>query len=249
MTECAARFRGLGVPAQAIEVSGNLKLSAGKPPRPEAADDEARGETIVFGSIHPDEVPRLMPAIRRVLAARAGARAVLVPRHPAKFTEASVRAMCGADAVFVSDLGALSSAPRLAWVNAIGVLNDLYARSRIGVVCGTFNGVGGHDLAEPFQMGALAVYGPGIGRQGAIHAALVAARCSVQVAGPVELGETLVTLLADPEGLRTRIAAFGEAVAAAQTGLDSVAAAILDAASGEPAPGAAGRMRRSQPVD
>jgi 3-deoxy-D-manno-octulosonic-acid transferase len=231
--ETAVRqFLALGVPDAAIGLAGNLKLARDDERSSERPLDDQREAMVTFGNIHPDEVARLMPAIRQILASRSEARIVLVPRHPAKFTAASVRALCGSDVVFATALAAVPASARLVWVNAIGVLSSLYRRSLIGVVCGTFNAVGGHDLAEPLQMGALAVYGPNIGRQQALHVALVAAGCSVQVAGPEELGDLVVRFLANPGSIDVRRAGFGGAVAAAQIALETVAGAVLDAASG-----------------
>jgi 3-deoxy-D-manno-octulosonic-acid transferase len=231
--EAAERFRLLGVPGEAVEVVGSLKLAPGPSSQGEL-DQGSRGETVTFGSIHADEVAQLAPVFRSLLEARPAARIFLAPRHPDRFTAESVRALCGPDVAFAASLNAIPSTGRLVWVNAMGMLDALYGRSRLGVVCGTFNEVGGHDLAEPFHMGAVAIYGPNVTRQRALHATLAKAGCAVQVAGPEALSATILEYLCDGSLARARLEAFARAVAVAEENLDRVASEVREAAGIHP---------------
>ena len=81
----AERFRALGSPR--VAASGNLKADAGPPPAPEdvlAASRLAIGERPVWtaASIHPAEDALVADAALRLKAARPGALAIVVPRHP-----------------------------------------------------------------------------------------------------------------------------------------------------------------------
>jgi 3-deoxy-D-manno-octulosonic-acid transferase len=88
----AQRFRVLGVPAERLQVTGNIKSDLQVP-------DSARGQAaawrqrigprpvLVAGSTHPGEDEALLAAWPQVLQAHPRALLVLVPRHPQRFDE------------------------------------------------------------------------------------------------------------------------------------------------------------------
>ncbi|WP_374621027.1 3-deoxy-D-manno-octulosonic acid transferase [Devosia sp.] len=218
-----SRYRALGVPAERLRISGNLKLAptgAVLPPR------VAGTPAVVFGNIHAAELRPLGPAVRALRRLHPGVRVTLVPRYPGKLDAATLAAAFGSDLSVVTDAAAAASVP-LAWVDRMGVLASLYAEASIGVVCGTFAPIGGHDLAEPLQMGTVSLYGPHVERQAALHAALGAAGCARQVPDADALPAAIGALLDRPEEGETMLRRFRALSEAAAAGLAGIAADLV----------------------
>jgi 3-deoxy-D-manno-octulosonic-acid transferase len=188
----AGRYAELGVPRERLTVVGNLKLAGiGMP-----ASAEVARCWVTFGNIHEAELEGLAPAIREISRQ---APVLLVPRYPGKIRPEQLRERLGADLHVVDDLPEAASAGRMVWVDRMGVLAEAYRRSVVGVVCGTFADIGGHDLSEPLQQGAAAVYGPDVARQRALDVALRAAGAATPVAAAGQLPMVVARLLAEPE--------------------------------------------------
>ena len=187
----AERYRALGVAPERIAVVGNLKLAG----IGAATEDSAERGWVTFGNIHRAELEVLAPAIREIARQ---APVLLVPRYPGKIRPEQLRELLGADLDVVDDLPE-AGAGRIVWVDRMGVLAEAYRRSLVGVVCGTFADIGGHDLSEPLQQGAAAVYGPDVTRQHALDAALRAAGAATPVGSGGQLPMVVARLLAEPE--------------------------------------------------
>lgn len=190
--ETLARYRELGVSADRLELAGNLKLA----PLTNLPPPDRTRPTITFGNIHADELDALAPAIAELRARRPTHRIVLVPRYPGRIAPAELQRRFGPDLAVVEDL-ASTDAP-LVWLDRMGALAGAYARSELGIVCGTFAPIGGHDLSEPLQLGAASLYGPHVERQRALDRALQDMRGAVQVASAAELPDAVLHLLDHP---------------------------------------------------
>jgi 3-deoxy-D-manno-octulosonic-acid transferase len=205
-----ARYRELGVPADRLELGGNLKLAPlGNLPPP----DRTR-PTITFGNIHADELDALAPAIAELHRLRPARRIVLVPRYPGRIPVAELHRRFGANLAVVDDLAATDAT--LVWLDRMGALADAYARSELGIVCGTFVPIGGHDLSEPLQLGAASLYGPHVERQRALEQSLQEMQSAVQVASAAELPDAVLHLLDHPaerDAMVTRYRALSDAAA------------------------------------
>ena len=186
------RYRDLGVRDTRLELGGNLKLAPlGNVPPP----DRSR-PTITFGNIHADELDTLTPAILELRTRRPARRIVLVPRYPGRIPPAELHRRFGADLAIVESLAATEAA--LVWLDSMGTLADAYARSEIGIVCGTFSPIGGHDLSEPLQLGAASLYGPHVERQRALDQSLKVMQGAIQVGSAADLPAAILSLLDDP---------------------------------------------------
>ena len=187
-----ARYRELGVPADGLELAGNLKLAPlGHLPAP----DRTR-PTVTFGNIHADELDVLAPAIIELHQRRPARRILIVPRYPGRIPVADLQRRFGPDLAVVEDLAA-TDAP-LVWLDRMGALAGAYAQSEVGIVCGTFAPIGGHDLSEPLQLGAASLYGPHVERQRALDLALKGMQGAVQVVSAAELPAAVLDLLDRP---------------------------------------------------
>jgi 3-deoxy-D-manno-octulosonic-acid transferase len=153
---------------------------------------------------------------------------VLVPRYPGRVPVAELRRRFGPGLEVVEDLGATDAS--LVWLDRMGALADAYARSELGVVCGTFAPIGGHDLSEPLQLGAASLYGPHVERQRAMHAVLQPAG-AVQVRSAAELADAVLALLDDPARREAMVAGFQRLSADAGGKLRDIAQLLLELTS------------------
>lgn len=220
----AGRYADLGVPCERITVTGNLKLV---PTRASAAAAKASPSLIAFGNVHRDELPALAPAIAALRAARPELRIVLVPRYPGRIPGEVLSSSLGAQLSIVDHIGDLPEAGPLVWLDEMGTLAGVYAEATIGVVCGTFAAIGGHDLSEPLHAGAASVYGPDVSRQLPMHEALATLGCATQVGDAAALPEAVISLLDDAPRREGMIAAFQQVSAAAERQLDALVADLL----------------------
>ena len=94
-------------------------------------------------------------------------------------------------------------------------------------MCGTFAGIGGHDLSEPLHAGAVSVYGPDVARQLPMHDALATIDCVVQVSTASELAPALVRLIDDASRRQRMVEAFRAVSVAAEVRLHAVVDDLL----------------------
>ncbi len=220
----AARYAELGVPRERVEVVGNLKLVPLQRAMPTGKDTPP---LIAFGNIHRDEIEALAPAIAALRLRRPDAKLVLVPRYPGKTPGEVLSASFGAELAIVDNEAAIAEAGGLVWLDQMGTLSKVYGRASIGVVCGTFSPIGGHDLSEPLHLGAASVYGPFVERQKPLHAALSAIGCAVQVRGADELPQVVLELLEDDARRQRMVEAFRGVAEQAAERLDTLASSLV----------------------
>ncbi len=196
------------VPRSRIVVDGNLKLDS----TPAALSDTRRAELrrafgidpshfcFVFGSVHPEELDAIADPIRRLLASHTGIQVVIAPRHPEKFTRDILdKYFPGMSATWSESDEHSRDFALIVWVNRLGVLRDLYQIAQAAFVGGTFCDVGGHNLAEPAQLGVPALYGPNVRAQVPLHEMLQAYGAARQVRTPDELYQAMAALVEDPQ--------------------------------------------------
>lgn len=220
----AARYADLGVPRDRIDVLGNLKLV---PLRSAGAITKDTPPLIAFGNVHRDEIDELAPAIAELRARRPDAKLVLVPRYPGKTPGEVLSARFGAELAIIDSEAAIAEAGGLVWLDEMGTLTKVYSRATIGVVCGTFSPIGGHDLSEPLHLGAASIYGPHVERQQPLHEALSALGCAVQVGTAGELPAVVLGLLDDIERRQQMVEAFHGVADKAAERLDALAASLI----------------------
>lgn len=160
----AAHLQALGVPAQQIRVSGNLKFDVSAPPqRHDVPALWAAGErdALVAGSTHAGDEDLLLDLWPDLQAAHPRALLVLVPRHPQRFDAVAQRlAHSGLRWVRQSSGQSVDASTQVLLVDAMGQLMHWYALARVCLVGGTFAPVGGHNPLEPLSLGQPIVFGP-----------------------------------------------------------------------------------------
>jgi 3-deoxy-D-manno-octulosonic-acid transferase len=145
---------GKFVPIDKIFITGNLKLS--KKGNLESTDRVRKEKSIVIACTHPDEEIELFFALKELL--QKGWKLYVAPRHPERF-----------DPVYFALKALYPSIERLStggesncvFVDQMGVLDHLYAKSLFCVMGGSYSSKqGGHDIFEPILNGAYTIFGP-----------------------------------------------------------------------------------------
>jgi 3-deoxy-D-manno-octulosonic-acid transferase len=175
--EYAARLRDLGVDAQKIEVSGNLKYDA----LDTALDPDARAglraklgiapdaPVLVGGSTHPTEETALLAAYKQLRGGQhPELRLILAPRHPerAAAVESEITS-AGFPCLRLSTLrasntqdSALGTQHSVLLVDTVGELKGMYKAADVAFVGGSLIPHGGQNVMEPCGLGVPVVHGP-----------------------------------------------------------------------------------------
>lgn len=220
----AQRYRQLDIFTDRVEVLGNLKL-AGASLFEEA--EEGERPWVTFGNVHQSELATLGPAVREIART---APVMLLPRYPGKIAPEVLRRHFGDGLQIVDHLSPARGPGQVVWVDKMGVLANAYRRSTVGVVCGTFARIGGHDLSEPLQQGAMSVYGPHVDRQSALDQSLRQVDAVTPVARAAELPPAVAALMADPRERTARRERFTALVHETETQLERLAGELREVA-------------------
>jgi len=164
------RFRDLGVPAERIHVTGNMKFD-NIPIKQDALRDDAFVHLlgcadgipiIVAGSTHPGEERALARIHASLRADGIPFRLVVAPRHPARAdTVAADIRREGGDVVRRSRMGP-EDGPRegqIVLLDTVGELERVYARADGVFVGGSLVRHGGQNMMEPASLGKPVVVG------------------------------------------------------------------------------------------
>jgi 3-deoxy-D-manno-octulosonic-acid transferase len=206
----------LGVPSARLRVTGSLKLLGASPV---AYDPEISRHALTFGSCHSAEFDIIVEAVAALRARDPGRDIFLVPRHPHRAKGLHEKLLLrGIDAGYTDDWRRETSTPeRVLVVAQFGVLRTLYCQSAAAVVCGSLvEGLGGHNLLEPYQCGAVGLYGTGIHAQADLDRFLQGCGISMQIHDVPSLLETLDALLRDPPRQARIIDDFNRCIKAQQ---------------------------------
>jgi 3-deoxy-D-manno-octulosonic-acid transferase len=232
--EHAERFRSLGVPAERVSVTGNMKYDLTRAPETAERRAELRRAlgyseddvVIIGGSLHEREDEALLDAFAAARAANERCALIIVPRYPADAAVVERHAAArGHRTVLKSarDAGR-ASAPGgdgVLIVDTLGELGALYAASDVAFVGGSLfhraANKGGHNLMEPAILAVPVLFGPYNFSFKETVDDLLAADAGVVVRDARELGESLARLVAD-RALRLELGARAQRVVRAGQG-------------------------------
>jgi len=219
----AERFLALGVAADRVEVTGDLKLEPpAEPPGlaqelAQLFDGLAERNLAVFvaGSTHAGEEDSLLGVLRNLEKRDARAVLVLAPRHPERFDEVeqALRAF-GRDSirrtqltVDVGDRGKVVE--RLAQgavllLDSVGELPGVYARAAIAFVGGSLVPRGGHNVLEPVFVGTPVLFGPHVTSAREAAKLVCSIGAGTEVADAEALAREVIAALEEPLGTARR---------------------------------------------
>jgi len=154
----------LGVPAERIAVTGNLKYESPEPERRPALEEGitrlAAGRPVLLaGSTMAGEEEQVLDAFAHL---GGGARALLLlaPRHPERWDEVdrllTARGLARVRRSHLEDGGE----PAVLLLDSLGELAGLYALAAAAFVGGTLVSTGGHNPLEPARFGVPTAVGP-----------------------------------------------------------------------------------------
>ena len=221
----ASRFVRLGVPADRVKVTGNIKFDL---PVPEAAGEPVRrrlgasSETPVFvaGSTARAEAGPVARAFAALRQEAPRALLVIAPRHPEDVAPTRrlleragwrVRSWSDFDASSRpgTPAGASGSDPGsdpafdAVVVDAMGVLPAIYACATVAFVGGSLVTRGGQNLLEPAAAGVPVLFGPHVDTVRFAAEALLASGGGFQVADAAALGDEVRRLVRDGTARQT----------------------------------------------
>jgi len=196
--EDADRFRELGVPAEKIRVTGNIKYDIPLPHRP-TAEPSSEGLVLTLGSTREGEEEVLLPVLQSLRQRYPSLQIIWAPRHVERcFDIAKLLSSAGVKAIRKSTLEGerLPARGDVIW-DTMGDLLDAYAAATLVVVGGSYVSKGGQNPLEPAALKRAIVFGPSMENFKGIADDLVKEGGARQV--PLhELQQTLDRLLQDP---------------------------------------------------
>jgi 3-deoxy-D-manno-octulosonic-acid transferase len=161
------RLMQLGVPAEHVQITGNLKFDIEVASEISEAGKHFRDATLqqrpvwIAGSTHEGEEQQILAAHQLLLKAIPDALLIIAPRHPQRFPQV-VSLLRAANVSFVtrSSSAMLSSGHTVLLLDTLGELTQFYATSDIAFVGGSLVPVGGHNLLEPAALSLPVLTGP-----------------------------------------------------------------------------------------
>ena len=162
----AARYRKLGAPEAAIQVTGNIKYDL---PLPDGVLEQGRRWRTSWGkrpvwiaaSTHPEEEEIIRQAHRALRVEFPRALLLWAPRHPERFAAVAADAVrAGFSVASRRSEGLPLDETDIFVVDTLGELMSFYAAADIAFVGGSLQDVGGHNVLEPAALGIPALVGP-----------------------------------------------------------------------------------------
>jgi len=200
------RFVELGLPAERMVVTGNLKFDHAVDPRLVSEAERLRvhwslgGRPVwVAGSTHEGEEPLLLSVHRQLLEKLPDTLLILVPRHPQRF-DAVARLVdeMGFKQCRRSSGARVTAATQLLLGDTMGELQLWYALADLAFVGGSLVPTGGHNVLEPALLGLPVLFGPHLFNFTESSERLLAAKAAWRVADAAELAAAVDRLLANP---------------------------------------------------
>lgn len=211
----ATHLRGLGVPADRVHVTGNVKYDGVLLDRDNPKTRDLRemlrlapNDLVwVAGSTHDPEERIALSVFGRIGQQFPALRLILVPRAPERFDEV-VRLVesAGLPCIRRSELTANVSVPREAviLIDTLGELAAVWGLATIGFTGGSLNDKrGGQSMIEPAGLGVPVLFGPHTWNFKDAVAGLLEAGGAFRVQDEAELERGVIRLLRDAE-LRRR---------------------------------------------
>ncbi|GAA5525159.1 3-deoxy-D-manno-octulosonic acid transferase [Microbulbifer aestuariivivens] len=222
----AERFLKLGLPAERLRTSGNIKfdltIDRGLSSEAQAIGHQWRGASgrpvWLAASTHEGEDELVLEAFTLLRERFADLLLVLVPRHPQRFD--SVARLCrerGLACRRRSAGGNVGTAEQVLLGDTMGELLRFYGACDVALVGGSLVPVGGHNMIEPAAWGVPVVCGPHLHNFAKVAELLRGAGALRVAETPREIAASVAVWLEDAQR-RDRDGAAGRRVAEANSG-------------------------------
>lgn len=196
-TQDAQRFLQLGLSADKINITGNLKFDVEFPKHQSKINDRI---VWVAASTHRGEEEIVLQVYKQLKQQFPNLLLILVPRHPDRFAEV-------ADLLNQHQLSfqqhskkeQLLASTQILLGDTMGDLGYFYALADLTFVGGSLVPIGGHNLLEPAGQGVPIVTGPHITNFREIANKLLHAKAMAIINSGTELFEQLRTWCAQPQ--------------------------------------------------
>ncbi|MEM7163973.1 MAG: 3-deoxy-D-manno-octulosonic acid transferase [Planctomycetota bacterium] len=208
-SEYGDRLQALGVAAEAVTVTGNLKFDRAPIADPGAVRERfeidhayARGGLRwIAGCTHPGEEAIVLDAHERLRAVYPDLTLILAPRHVERGGEIETSVVARGFSVARWSAGPAATADVLI-VDEVGRLAQLYACADVAFVGGSLIPRGGHNVLEPVLAGTPATHGPFTSNFKEVVGLLTPGGATVEVADSEQLAATVGAWLGDPGARR-----------------------------------------------
>ncbi len=215
----AIRYRELGVAAERVEVTGNIKFDLQLPPALKAEGQALRRRwhaeerpVWIAASTHEGEEEQVLQVFAKLRQALPAMLLVLVPRHPQRFArvhELCRRASFSTARHSVQDK--VDADTDIVLGDTLGELRTLYATADVAFVGGSLVPIGGHNLLEPTALDVPVIVGPHTEAQHEMMELLSAEGALLQAQNAEDLRAAVTELLTSP-ARRADCARAGQAV-------------------------------------
>lgn len=201
------RLIAMGVAADKVQVVGNLKYAITVPDVDAQAlrqrvDASETRPIVVVASTHDDEEQRILTMWQRWHRQYNDMLLVLVPRHPERFD--AVADMIQSKGVSLARWSCHDSTQHadVLLVDAMGVLQSLYAIADIAVIGGSLVPIGGHNPLEAAICGRGVITGPYIHNFQQVMKDMQHASAAIVVHDDQELEALVLEMLREPKQLQ-----------------------------------------------
>lgn len=200
----AHRVLALGVPAQKVLVTGNIKFDARTgDTRPTEKQSAQKHPWVVFGSTRPGDEGPIMESVLRLKEDLPDLNVAIAPRHVDRCQEIE-RLILEYDVKFKlhsqlpTNLGDIGGAVIL--IDTMGELKSYYSKATVAFVGGGFNPrFGGQNILEPAALGLPVVFGKHMQNFEEEARLLKESEGGIQIDNPNKLYPVLYGLLTQPE--------------------------------------------------
>ena len=225
----AARFRALGVPAERVFTTGNMKADALVLAAPvsvrqalaEALRLNGNSPLLAAGCTMPGEEEVILEAFATARAAYPTVRLLVAPRHPERFEQVAA-AIGAAGWKCRRRSGGGPADAEVLLLDTIGELPAAYGLAVASFVGGSLVPTGGHNLLEPAIYGQPVLFGPHMNNFANLAGEMRAAGGGIEIEGADSLASAWTDLLANDRrrrevGARARQVALRDATAGLRT--------------------------------
>lgn len=198
----ACRYQGIGVSAEKITVSGNIKLDMAIPELIKEQGAQIKQslfpERMVFvvGSSHRGEEELFLNVYQRLKQQFPALLLVLVPRQPKRADE--ITKLCSAHKLNVvrrTENKPCATSIDVFLVDTIGELKLMYAIADCSFVAGSMVPIGGHNIFEPILLDVPVLFGPYMKNSELLSQQLLAAKGAIQCVDATDIVSSVALVL------------------------------------------------------